>query len=67
MPMTADDASSKPLIVADATKGIKVNAGIIAKPFREEIKAKTEAMKKAGKGTSSSTNLVLHSRYPFVV
>ena len=48
--MTSD---SKPLIVADSTKGIKVNAGVIAKPFRDEIKAKVEAMKKAGKGTYS--------------
>jgi hypothetical protein len=42
---------SKPLIVADATKGIKVNAAVVAKTFRDEVKLKVEAMKKAGLGT----------------
>jgi hypothetical protein len=42
---------TKPVIVADATKGIKVNAAVVAKPFRDEIKAKTAAMKAAGLGT----------------
>lgn len=42
----------KPLVVvADPTKGIKVNASIIAKPFREEIKMKVDAMKRDGRGT----------------
>jgi hypothetical protein len=39
-----------PLVVADPTKGIKVNAGVIAKPFRDEIKEKVETMKKQGLG-----------------
>ena len=39
-----------PLIVADSTKGIKVNAGVIAKPFRDEIKEKVERMKQQGLG-----------------
>jgi hypothetical protein len=43
---------SKPLIVADATKGIKVNAAVVAKAFRDEVKSKVVAMKKAGLGTS---------------
>ena len=54
---TADKSSNsssnnnKPtLIVSDPTKGVKVNAGVVAKPFRDEIKAKVEAMKQAGFG-----------------
>ena len=43
-------AATTPLVVADPTKGIKVNAGIIAKPFRDEIKAKVLALKEQGKG-----------------
>lgn len=44
-------SSETPLIVvADPTKGIKVNAGNIAKPFRDEIKAKVLALKEQGKG-----------------
>lgn len=35
----------KPLVEADPAKGVKINAGVIAKPFREEIKKKVEAMK----------------------
>lgn len=42
--------SSKPLIVADPTKGIKVNAGVVAKPFREALKAKVADMKRQGLG-----------------
>jgi hypothetical protein len=42
---------AKPVIMADATKGIKVNAGVVAKPFRDEIKAKVAAMKSDGIGT----------------
>lgn len=50
---SSSSASSKPLIVADPTKGFKVNAGVVAKPFRDEIKAKVEKMKNLGVGTSS--------------
>jgi len=39
---------SKPLIEADLTKGVKVNAGVVAKSFRDEIKEKVEAMKQEG-------------------
>jgi hypothetical protein len=54
--------SSKPLIVADPTKGVKVNAGVVAKPFRDELKAKVEEMKKMGLGTSTDVELVLWKR-----
>jgi len=39
---------TKPLVVADPTKGVKVNAGVIAKSFRDEIKATVATMKKDG-------------------
>ena len=42
--------SIKPVIFQDPTKGIKVNAAVVAKPFRDEIKAKVEGMKKMGLG-----------------
>jgi len=38
----------KSLVEADPAKGVKVNAGVIAKPFREKIKKKIEAMKHEG-------------------
>jgi hypothetical protein len=53
MPLSSSSLSpmtTTPLIVADATKGIKVNAAVVAKPFRDEIKAKVEAMKQQGVG-----------------
>jgi hypothetical protein len=54
------DTASKPLIVADATKGIKVNATVVAKHFRDEIKAKVAAMKEQGLGTSLFESLMLN-------
>lgn len=42
--------SIKPVIFQDPTKGVKVNAAVVAKPFRDEIKAKVEGMKKMGLG-----------------
>ena len=42
--------NSQPLVVSDPTKGVKVNAGVVAKSFRDEIKVKVEAMKKEGIG-----------------
>ena len=42
---------TKMAIVADPTKGVKVDAAVVAKPFREEIKAKVAAMKNDGIGT----------------
>ena len=48
---SSSNCNNKPtLIVSDPTKGVKVNAGIVAKPFRDEIKAKVAAMKQAGYG-----------------
>jgi len=35
----------KPLIVADPHKGVKVNASVVANPFREEIKKKVRKLK----------------------
>jgi hypothetical protein len=43
--------ATKPLIVQDATKGVRVNAAVVAQPFRDEIKRKVEEMKKMGLGT----------------
>ena len=51
----AATTTTTPLVVADPTKGIKVNAGIIAKPFRDEIKAKVLALKEQGKGKQKET------------
>lgn len=42
---------SKPVIVADPTKGVKVDAGVVAAPFRKEIRDKVEALKAHGVGT----------------
>ena len=44
----SDDDSTTPLIVASTTGGIKVDAGIIAKPFRQEIKNKVQVWKAEG-------------------
>ena len=41
---------STPLIVACPDKGIKVDASIIATSFRQEVKDKVQALKKAGIG-----------------
>jgi hypothetical protein len=43
--------TDKPVIVTDPTKGVRLNASDVAKPFRDEIKAKVESMKAAGLGT----------------
>jgi len=42
------EQNSKPLIEADPAKGVKINAGIIATSFRDEIKKKIGTMKKEG-------------------
>jgi hypothetical protein len=39
------------LVAADPASGVKVNAGIIAQPFRDEIKQKVEQLKAKGIGT----------------
>jgi hypothetical protein len=45
-------ATKQPLITADPAKGIKVDAGVVAKSFRDEIKAKVAALKADGIGKS---------------
>ena len=46
----ADSDSTSALIIADPSKGTKVNAAIVAKPFRDEIKEKVKALKAHGIG-----------------
>lgn len=41
-------STKKPLIVADQTKGIKMDASLVAKSFRDTIKEKVETMKRNG-------------------
>ena len=43
-----------PVIEKSATKGVKVDASIVAKPFRDEIKAKVQELKTMGIGASLS-------------
>ena len=43
--------ATKPLVVQDATKGVRVNASVVAQPFRDEVKRKVEDMKRMGLGT----------------
>eukprot|EP00536_Pseudo-nitzschia_multiseries_P001024 jgi/Psemu1/321892/estExt_fgenesh1_pg.C_130007 len=42
------EQNSKLVIEADPTKGVKVDVGSVAKPFRNEIKEKVEALKNEG-------------------
>jgi len=42
--------ASTPVVIVDPTKGIKVDAALIAAPFRDEIKAKVLQMKERGLG-----------------
>ena len=46
------------LIIRDPAKGIKVDAGIVAKSFREEIKEKVALLKKSGIGESSELSFL---------
>mmetsp|Transcript_8096 Transcript_8096/g.9778 ORF Transcript_8096/g.9778 Transcript_8096/m.9778 type:complete len:366 (+) Transcript_8096:124-1221(+) len=46
--MPAAVADSNGVIVKDPEKGVKVDAGVVAKPFRAEIKVKTQKLKEAG-------------------
>eukprot|EP01079_Euglenida_sp_SAG-EU17-18_P007069 gene7069-6705_t len=41
-------ATATPLIRADPSYGVKVDAGVVAKPFRDEIGAKVAALKERG-------------------
>ena len=38
-------------IAADPSKGVKVNAAVIAQPFRDEIKERVQQLKNHGIGT----------------
>ena len=38
------------VVVADPTKGMKVDAGIIAQPFRDEVKERVAQLRKHGIG-----------------
>jgi elongation factor P hydroxylase len=45
-------AATTPIVVtADPAKGIKVNAAIIAQPFRDQVKARVQQLKAQGIGT----------------
>jgi len=46
--MSSTPSDKKSLIMADSTKGTKMDASIVARPFRNTIKEKIEAMKKDG-------------------
>ena len=41
---------AKPVIEAKVNEGIRVDASVVAKPFRQEIKTKVAALKKQGIG-----------------
>ena len=45
---TKTESSSTPVIVASTTGGIKVDAAVVAKPFRSEIQKKVQAWKAEG-------------------
>ncbi|MGK3738853.1 MAG: hypothetical protein ACI90V_005700 [Bacillariaceae sp.] len=51
MSSTVTSSDRKPLVMADPAKGTKMDASIVAKSFRNEIKAKVVDMKQAGIGT----------------
>ena len=38
------------MIVADTSKGVKIDASVVAKPFRDEIKQKVTELKRQGIG-----------------
>jgi hypothetical protein len=43
-------SEEKACIVRDPTKGVKVNASVVAQKFREEIKEKVRKLKESGIG-----------------
>jgi hypothetical protein len=67
--MTSSSAGNvtKPVVVADPTKGVKLDASLVAQPFRDEIKAKVEAMKQSGLGAFSNTGSIIRRRHVCVV
>jgi hypothetical protein len=50
--------STTKLIVADPNKGIKVDSGIVAKSFRDEIKQKVDDLKKEGIGKTNTKTVI---------
>ena len=70
MSSTVPSSERKPLVLADPAKGTNMDASIVAKSFRNEIKAKVVAMKQAGIGTlknnvSFSLSSVTAMRFQF--
>ena len=55
-----NDVNSTLLITADSTKGTKVNAGVVAKPFRDEIKRKVERLRSNGIGTCKQQTTIVY-------
>ena len=49
------------VVVADPIKGIKVDAGIIAQPFRDEIKERVAQLRKHGIGAFCFRSSTSHS------
>jgi hypothetical protein len=43
-------SDQKAIIVSDPTKGVKVNASVVAQSFREEIRSKVQKLKEQGIG-----------------
>lgn len=48
--MTGYHATNKKLVTADPSKGVRVDAAIVAKGFRDEIKAQVAELKAQGIG-----------------
>lgn len=47
-PLTATTTTTT--IVADPTRGVKVDASLVAEPFRQEVRARVERLKVQGLG-----------------
>lgn len=48
LPTESTPPHGKSLIVADPSQGIKVDAGVVAQPFRQEIKNRVLALQRQG-------------------
>ena len=57
-------SEKKPLIMTDPSKGVKMNASVVAQSFRDTIKQKVEAMKNDGIGEFYKTSfyIAIYSR-----
>ena len=58
----ATTTTTTAIVVADPTKGIKVDAGIIAQPFRDEIKERVAQLHKHGIGEQWLFVVTLYER-----